>query len=207
MDKSNLAVSTYNKVAEKYTDQYFSDKTDIPLIDKFLSFLPKKATILDVGCGPGQHTNYMIEKGFNVEGIDLSKEMIRIAKKKVPEGIFSIKDIRNLSFSDNSFDGLLAAYSLIHIPTKELHLTLRGFYRVLKPKGYMLLIVQKGKSDQIVDEPLKEGEKTFINFFTKKRLSNYLSDVGFSIVDMIEKPSSDPDDLSDTVIYAIAKAG
>jgi len=205
MDKNKFAVSTYDKVAKSYADQYFTNLSDASRIDNFLSLLPQNASVLDVGSGPGQFTKCMLEKGFIVEGIDLSKEMIRIAKKRVPYGKFTVMDMRNLTYPDASFDGLLVAYSLIHIPSIQISSTLIGFHRVLKPGGKMIVIVQKGKQDQIVDEPLKEGEQTFINFFSKKRLSQLLSKTGFKIVSIKEAPSSDPDDLSDTVIYAIAK--
>jgi len=204
MDKSKFAVSTYDKVADKYTKQYFNDLTDIPYIDKFLSYLPTKAKTLDVGCGPGTFAKYLVKKGHKVEGIDLSSEMLKIARKKVPRAKFVSMDMRKLSYPDKEFDGLLVAYSLIHIPSEEVADTLRGFYRVLKPGGSMLVIVQKGEPDRVVDEPLKKGEKIFINFFTKKRLSDFFSKAGFKIDYQEELPMQDPDSLSDRVIYTIA---
>ena len=60
---------------------FLNDKVDIKYLDKFLSLLPKKARILDVGCGPGNFTKYFLEKDFIAKGIDLSTEMIKIARK------------------------------------------------------------------------------------------------------------------------------
>jgi len=159
MDKSKFAVSTYNKIADAYTKQYFNDLTDLPYIDKFLLKLPASAKILDIGCGPGTFTQYLQQKGFEVEGIDLSEEMIKIAKEKVPGVTFRLMDMRKLEYPDNSFGGLLVAYSLIHIPSEEIPSTLLGFKKVLKTGGYMMIIAQGGEPDKIVDEPLKEGEK------------------------------------------------
>lgn len=107
MDKSNFAVSTYNRIADLYANQYFEDLTDVPYIFKFLSLLPEKASILDVGCGPGQFTKYMLEKGYAVDSIDLSSKMIEVAQKRVPGGKFTLMDMRNLTFKTHSFDGLL----------------------------------------------------------------------------------------------------
>lgn len=205
MNSNKLAVNTYNKIAKVYSQKYFTDLSDTPYIDKFLDYLPKNARILDVGCGPGTFTKYLLDKSYMVEGIDLSEEMIAIAREKVSRGKFTFMDMRRLLYPDKIFDGLLVAYSLIHIPSEELRKTLQEFYRVLKPNGYILLITQKGKADQIVDEPFKQGEKMFFNFFTKKRLNNFLKKAQFSSVFQEESKSQDPDSMSDRIIYTIVK--
>lgn len=205
MDKSKFAVTTYDKIADKYTQRYFDDLSDSSYIDKFLSYLPKKAKVLDIGCGPGTFINYTRKKGFDVEGVDLSEEMIKIAKQKNPEGNFKVMDMRKLNYDDASYDSLLAAYSLIHIPSEEIPSTLRGFNRVLRPNGTLMIIAQKGEPDRIVDEPLKKGERVFINFFTLKRLSKFVTDAGFEIEYKKEAKPQDPESMSDRVIYLIAR--
>ena len=205
MDKSKLAVSTYEKIADIYTKQYFNDLTDIPYIDKFLAKLSNGDKILDVGCGPGQFTKYMTGKGFQVTGIDFSNEMLVTAKKMVPNGNFQQADMRTLSFEDATFDGLLVAYSLIHIPSEHISKTLKGFHKVLKPGGYIEIIAQKGEADKVVDEPFLPSEKMFFNFFTQERLSKFLEDSRFEIDYQLETESQDPDSASDKVIYTIAK--
>lgn len=205
MDKSKLAVSTYDKIAGIYTKQYFNDLTDTPYIDKFLSKLPKEAKILDVGSGPGQFTKYMMDKGFKVESVDFSEEMIATAKRMVPKGKFKQGDMRRLHFTTSSFDGLLVAYSLIHIPSEDIPATLSGFNRVLKFGGYIEIVAQKGEADKVVDEPFMPSEKMFFNFFTKERLQVFLRDAGFEVVYQEETASQDPDSASDKVIYTIAK--
>lgn len=204
MDKSQFIIPTYNKIADTYTRQYFNDLTDLPYIDKFINKISQGAKILDIGCGPGTFTKYLREKGFDVQGIDLSEEMIKIARRKIPDVDFKLMDMRKLEFEENSFDALLAAYSLIHIPSEEIPHTLKGFFKILKPGGSIMIIAQGGEADRIVDEPLMKGERVFINFFTKERLANFLKDVGFNVYYQEEMPMQDPDSLSDKVIYTIA---
>ncbi len=205
MDKSKFAVDTYNKIAEIYTDKYFSDLTDTPYIDKFLNQLPRGGKVLDIGCGPGTFSKYLVDKGFAVEGVDLSTEMIKIAKIKVKGASFNIMDMRRLDFGNSFFDGLLVAYSLIHIPSKEIANTLKGFNRVLKIGGLVLIVAQCGESDKTVDEPLMKGEKIFINFFTTQKLTDFLTKAGFNVTYQKEVTMKDPDSLSDSVIYTIAR--
>lgn len=205
MDKNKVAITTYEKIADIYSKQYFDDLTDSPYIDKFLEKLPRMGEIIDVGSGPGQFSQYMAQKGFGVVGIDYSKEMLEIAKQKVPNIQFQYMDMRNLEFDEASFDGLLSAYSLIHISTEEIPNTLKGFYKVLKPGGFLEIIAQKGEPDKTIDEPFMPSEKMFFNFFTKERLINYLNEAGFQITYQLEAASQDPDSVSDKVIYTIAQ--
>lgn len=113
--------------------------------------------------------------------------------------------MRNLNFSDEYFDGLLVAYSLIHIPSEEIPTTLKGFYRVLKPGGHVEVIAQKGESDRTIDEPFMPSQKMFFNFFTKEKLGKLHSAAGFSIVYSHEGNSLDPDSVSDKILYVIGR--
>lgn len=206
MDKSKFAVAGYEKIAKKYTQLYFNDKSDLGFLKKYISYLPSKGKVLDIGCGPGTFTQHFYNQGFIVEGIDLSKTMIKIAQKKLPEVKFRLTDMRQLDYQSNTFDGVFAAYSIIHIHSKEITMTLKGFNRILKPGGFLGLITQKGKANQIVDEPLKKGEKTFMNFFIKSRLCKFLDQAGFKLEYQNEAVLNDPEDsLSNQVIYTIAK--
>lgn len=205
MDKSKLAVGTYEKIAGKYAEKYFDDIVDVPYIDKFLVKLPKKSKILDVGSGPGQFAKHMIEKGFEVIGIDFSKEMVAIAKEKVPGVDFRHMDMRQLDFPDKSFDGVLSAYSLIHIPSEQVLATLKSFHRILKTGGYIEIVVQKGHADKIIDEPFMPSEKMFFNFFTEKRISKFLEDAEFKVLSHEIMAIDDAETMSDKVIYTIAQ--
>ena len=135
--------------------------------------LPKGAKILDVGCGPGGDVKFFLEMGYFAQGIDMSKEMIKIAKRKVPDGIFSIMDMRRLGYIDESFDGVFAAYSLIHIPAREVVSTLKEFNRVLKKGGVMFLAVREGRGEGFIKEPLDETKKIFVKSFTQEELDWY----------------------------------
>jgi ubiquinone/menaquinone biosynthesis C-methylase UbiE len=205
MDKSKFAVDTYDKIADIYTKQYFDDLSDIEYVDKFLNLLPRNANVLDVGSGPGQFSKYIISKGFDVIGIDFSQKMVDIAKEKVSNVTFKQMDMRKLNFENNYFDGLLVAYSLIHIPSTDIHETIDGFHRVLKQNGIIEFITQKGEADKIIDEPFMPSEKMFFNFFTKERITNFLTKANFKIEFLGETDSLDPNSVGDKIIYTIAK--
>ena len=101
-DKNKLAIDTYNLIASEYENEFGADYSDAPYIDKFLESLNGKE-ILDIGCGLGNLTNYMNEHGFNVIGIDLSDEMLKIAKSKYKHITFKKMDMREINI-DKQFD-------------------------------------------------------------------------------------------------------
>lgn len=70
---------TYNKIASNYEKEYGNDLSDAPYIDSFLSQVEGNY-ILDMGCGPGTLSKYIANKGYNVDAIDYSEEMLKIAR-------------------------------------------------------------------------------------------------------------------------------
>lgn len=205
IDKNLIAIKTYNKIAKTYARKFFKDKTDIRHLDKFLSFLPFKAKILDVGCGPGNFINYFLEKKFFVEGIDLSNEMTKVARKMVPNGVFKIMDMRKLKYPNKFFDGLCAAYSLIHIPSNQTLNVLREFHRVLKSGGVMILMLQKGKGEEIIPELFDPKRKMFFKYFQKEEIKSLLEKSGFKTIYEAERKPQGKFELKKTKLFLIAK--
>ena len=203
MDKSKQASSVYDKIAEPYANE-FSKPSEY--IDEFLTLLPKNAKILDAGCGIGVDASYMSSKCFEIIGIDLSKEMLKLAKQKFHQINFRQEDIRELDFPPNSFDGILASCSLIHIPKKDFPALLKKFHQILKKDGAIYIALQGGKSEEIfIDEPFKPDEKLFLNIISFDEIKNLLVKNGFSIVKKYKRKPKSKEELNYTKLYVIAK--
>ena len=176
-DKSTQAAETYNSISKEYAET-FSEPSDH--IDEFLAAVSKGRKILDAGCGPGVDSKYMVEKGFEVIGLDLSSQMIQLARKKSPGTKFLLADLREIDFEDGSFDGLLASYSLIHVPKKDAPRTLSAFFEVLKPGGVACIGIQEGTSSEVfLPEPLKPDQKMFLNVMSAEELKELMQTAGF----------------------------
>ncbi|MFE9410623.1 class I SAM-dependent DNA methyltransferase [Streptomyces sp. NPDC006704] len=95
--------------------------------------------VSDVGCGSGRITAHLRGLGVDAFGIDLSPAMIEVARREHPGARFEVGSMTELTLGDASLAGLVAWYSLIHIPDDELDPVLKGFHRVVRPGGPVLL--------------------------------------------------------------------
>ena len=190
--KKKYVIDDYNAIVQEYTEEFFDDKSDEKYIDQFLQSLEGK-NVLDAGCGNGRDCKYINQKGFKVKGIDLSKEMLVIAKKMVPKVDFEVMDITNITYSDNSYDGIISNCSFFHIPVEELPKTLNSFSKILKPNGKLLLILQEGLGEAMIEEPFRKGVYIYINYFSVKQISELLLKHGFEIDSILKEDS--PNDL------------
>lgn len=179
-DKNMIAVDTYNKIAQKYEEEFGNDYSDIPYIDNFLNCLEGK-DVLDIGCGVGNLTKYTGDKGFKVDGIDLSEEMLNIAKSKYSNINFYKMDMKEIKLN-KKYDGIMLICSLFHLTKKEVIEVMPKYYNLLKDNGKMLLVLQAGKGEYIIDEPLKEGLKMFINYYSLEEISEILKNNNFNIL-------------------------
>jgi ubiquinone/menaquinone biosynthesis C-methylase UbiE len=108
------------------------------LKDRLMPMLPEDARVLDIGCGTGQQTGLFKENGYEIVGIDISEGLVRVANRKMGEGICLVSDACRLPFPDATFDAVSSAGSTLnHIPDYQCFFEEAG--RVLKPGGHLFL--------------------------------------------------------------------
>lgn len=95
--------------------------------------------LLDVGCGPGIHIKKYVERGAECIGIDLSTEMIKLAKNYCPAAKFKTGNVYDLKFNDNYFDITTSSFVLDHV--KDLEKAVKEVKRVLKSKGLFIFSI------------------------------------------------------------------
>jgi len=186
LDLKKYVSSVYDKSASSYAKEYPRPSEHI---DKFLENLKKLHShelhpkILDIGCGIGKDSGYMHSQGFGVIGIDISKGMLKVAKKNFPKIDFRLADFRHVDFLDNSFDGIFAAYSLIHIPKSDILKTLKRLNRFMKAHGFIYIALQSGKPNELfVNLAFASKEKVFLNVYSYSEIKEILNKVGFKII-------------------------
>ena len=107
------SVDYYNKNAKEYSSSTigvdFSSTQE-----RFLDYLPQHAKILDFGCGAGRDTKAFLEKGFDVDAVDGSEELCKIAS------LYTGIAVRQMFFQQldavAKYDGIWACASILHLP-------------------------------------------------------------------------------------------
>ncbi|RZG43314.1 class I SAM-dependent methyltransferase [Acinetobacter wuhouensis] len=139
------AVDYYNKNAQIFFDSTF--QVDMhSLYEPFLKYLSVQATILDLGCGSGRDTLAFKNKGFQVDAIDYSVEMVARAR-----GLTGL-DVQQLSFYElnaiEKYDGVWACASLLHCERDKLPVVLKKIIDALKPNGVLYMSFKYGNTDR-----------------------------------------------------------
>lgn len=182
--------NTYNIIAKKYDEEYGNDLSDTPYIDIFLSKTCGKQ-ILDIGCGTGTLSEYIANKGYIVDAIDFSEEMLKIARNKIKNVNFIQMDMRSININ-KKYNGIMLAYSLFHISKKEVIKAIEAYYNLLKDNGTMLIILQEGEGEKYVEENLEKGLKKFVNYYSFEEIEKVLNANHFEIIEkMRKKPLSE----------------
>jgi len=189
MEITQLIQNAYNSGAQGY-HAYWPRRHEFiePERKEFMARLPENARILDVGCGPGQDSEYFSNLGFKVTGIDLSDKFIEIAKKRVPNAAFQKADMRKLDFLPEYFDGIWASFSFLHIPFPDAQKTLAGLLEILKPGGQIFFAIHTSDTTHDRTAPiagLKDHEEqqvsTFVQEWSQEDFKKLLTDAGLEI--------------------------
>ena len=157
--------------------------------------------VADVGCGPGYVTGYLHDAGVDVFGIDLSPEMIAIARRDHPHLRFEVGTMTDLDLPDDSVVGLVAFWSVIHVPDHAVPGVFEQFRRVLRPQGLLLVGFHVGDETRHTSEGYT-GRPIDVDSHHRRpsRIREWLHDAGFTTeAELVIRPD---EDVPGAVIFA-----
>ena len=189
---TNNLQDSYDRVAEDYAREYYDELDKKPFDRKMLDWLAEKVNcsgvICDMGCGPGQIARYLHGRGVKACGIDLSAEMVKQAERLNPAVPFRQGDMLALKdIADNSYTGIAAFYSIIHIPRPRVVEALQELKRVLSTAGVLLLTFHLGQEIIHRDEWWDKQVSVDFIFFEREEMKGYLKRAGFELEEVIER--------------------
>ncbi len=147
---------------------------------KFITYIPKNARVLDIGCAWGIHLPLFAGIGskLHYEGMDISKSMISIAKKRWPEHKFSVADVTDKkTLPKKKYDALWAAGILMHIPASEWQELFSNLESLLKPGGVMYFTIPLGKIRADI-----KGDLRYFGYMKKNTVLKFMKDSGWKIL-------------------------
>ena len=177
----------YDAIAVGYAERFRAELDARPLDRAVLGAFAELVRsdgggpVADVGCGPGWVTAHLHALGLTVRGIDLSPAMVALARAEHPGVRFDEGTMTALDLDDGTLGGLVAWYSLIHVPRDRHAQVLGEFHRVLAPGGHLLLAFQVG--DDTVRRTEALGHTVAIDFHrcSPDRVTDLLRRAGFRV--------------------------
>ena len=159
-------LSYYDEKAKEFCENTVNADVS-PQRDRFLTHLVKGDRILDFGCGSGRDTKAFLELGYEVEAIDGSRELCKVASEYA--GI----EVKNMFFDEldvvERYDGIWACSSILHVSKDELKTVLKKMVIALKVGGVIYTSFKYGDF---------EGERNgrYFSDFTEESFRNFISD-------------------------------
>lgn len=179
--------ATYDAVAEDYAAAFAGELAGKPfdrnLLDEFAAAVRGRGQVLDVGCGSAGHvTRYLADRGVNAAGVDLSPGVIETARRYQPELKFEVADMRELPAADGSLAGIIAFYSVIHLPAGQVPFALAEFRRVLAPAGVLLIAMHGGAGVVGADDWFGQNVQVRATLWSLTELAAAIEATGFTVV-------------------------
>ena len=149
--------------------------------------------VADVGCGPGYVTRHLHDLGVDAFGIDLSPEMIAIARRDYPDLRFEVGTMTDLDLADDSVTGVLAFWSVIHVPDDSVPGVFAQFHRVLRPGGPLLVGFHVGDEARHTSEGYS-GRAINVDHYRRPpdKVARWLREAGFTIeAELLMRPDEE----------------
>ncbi|WP_445528198.1 class I SAM-dependent DNA methyltransferase [Streptomyces cyslabdanicus] len=180
--------TSYDTVAASYADltRHLLDETpeERAVLALFADLVRAQGggPVADVGCGTGRITAHLRQLGVDAFGIDLSPGMLEVARRDHPGLRFDLGTMTDLELGDASMTGLVAWYSLIHVPDDEIGSVFAHFQRAVRPGGLLLLSFHVGGESRLKTEGYGgHPMKVHVHRRQHGQLMAWLDDAGFAI--------------------------
>lgn len=184
VDIISLNKQAWTRVADKYDKVNYVNIN--PLFYYFYENLPKGAYILDLGSGTGKpYAKLLIERGFNVLGIDISPRMVELARKYVPQADFVELSMTDIEYK-NMFDGVFSSYTMLLLDPPLFEDVAKRIVRSLKKGGlFYLSLNETGEEGADVDKEVFVeimGENMYSRAYSKEEVLKMFSNMGMELL-------------------------
>jgi 2-polyprenyl-3-methyl-5-hydroxy-6-metoxy-1,4-benzoquinol methylase len=190
VDRYKETFDTWNKVAQLYQDKFmdldlYNDSYDLFCQQAAI----ENASILEIGCGPGNITQYLLNKrpDFNIVGIDISPNMIELAKANNPIANFKVMDCRDIDQLQNRFDGIVCGFCIPYLSGVDGLKMIKDCADLLNNKGILYLSFVEGDYQQSGFQTASTGDRTYFYFYALESLVKELESSGFEINQVLKK--------------------
>ena len=165
-DRYEITSASWDKVAKLYEEKFMGIDLYNETYDEFLNGVSLQARVLDVGCGPGNISSYLLGKHptLKVKGIDVSPSMIDLAKVNNPSASFEVMDIRDLDKEKKVYDGIMCGFCVPYLSKSDLQKLISDCHFLLSSDGVLYISFVEGTDDQSGYITGSTGDRMYFNY-------------------------------------------
>lgn len=181
------AVDLFNRLADSYQQRFFSVEIYSESLLAFLSYLKTEAYILDIACGPGNISHFLLKHrpDLNLLGIDLAPKMIDLAGANNPNGKFLVHDAMEIDQLNDQFDAIAVGFLFPYLSMEQVEQFLRKVYRKLSKDGIVYLSTMEDKYENSrlkSSSTSNNSEQLMMYYYETPFLTDLLEKIGFQIL-------------------------
>ena len=203
------AADAFNKSAKIYQDKFMDVSSYDDLLSIFCDNLTAdNASILDIACGPGNITKYLLNRrpDFKVLGIDLSSKMLELAQANNPTAKFQLMDCREIDTIEEKFDGITCGFCLPYLTREEAVELIANIPGLLKPGGvFYLSTMEEDDINKSRYQISSTGDQVWVNYHHEGYLTQAFRENNFEVINLKHFTSPDKDGLMITDLILIGK--
>lgn len=199
---------SWNKLASLYQEKFMNLDLYNETYDYFCSSLVQQnANLLEIGCGPGNITKYLLSKQpkFNILGLDVAPNMVELAKMNNPSAYFEVLDCRNIHQLDTKFHGIIAGFCLPYLSHLDTHNFISHSYNLLNENGIFYISFVEGNPSESAFQTASSGDRTFFYFYKKEEMLHQLALNNFHPIKVFEVDYRKANNTSEKHIIILAK--
>ncbi|MEW8994042.1 methyltransferase domain-containing protein [Clostridium sp.] len=196
----------FNNWARTYDKSVSEDRGELKIYKSYQKILQRvydladsscidKPQVLEIGVGTGNLASKFLDKGYDIVGIDQSREMLCVAKEKYPKLKVRIGEFLKIPYGDRYFDIIVSTYAFHHLNEEEKFIAIEEMIRVLKSNGKIILgdLMFENKAEKanilksLSKEQVEEIEDEYYSNidFLKKEFERYNKNLSYEKIDML----------------------
>ncbi len=189
-DSYNITFQTWNEVAQVYQDKFMLLDLYNDTYDLFCkSINDPKAKILELGCGPGNITRYLLQQrpDWDITGMDVAPNMVALAQANNPTARFLVMDVRELDSFTGSFDGVVCGFCLPYLSKADCAKLIKDVAHLLSPGGLFYCSTMEGDYEQSGYEAASTGHQSYVYYHQAAYITEQLQEHGFGNIQLIRQ--------------------
>ncbi|MCX6146084.1 MAG: methyltransferase domain-containing protein [Candidatus Kapabacteria bacterium] len=193
MSKVKQAFEVFDERANSYQEKYMDVSMYADSLDLFCNLISKpNAEILELACGPGNITKYLLNKrsDYKILSTDLSPNMLELASANNPNTEFQLMDCRDIGSIQKKYDGIVCGFCLPYLSKDETLILITNSSKVLKSNGLIYLSTMEDDYSKSGIQTSSFGDKCMMYYHQADYLVNQLEKSDFEVISLTRKNNS-----------------